>query len=304
MAEARYLSTAEVAQALGVGVTTVKRWVDDGVLPAHRTVGGHRKVLLADVLRLVREADLPRADLSLLTGAHAADLPTEPGQLAQQLFRALRQGDRGAAQGLLQHAYESGISVELLADEVIAPAMERVGHGWAEGTLDVYQEHRGTQVCLAALLGLRSLLAEPTCRDRPLAVGGGPEGDPYLLANTLAEMVLREQGWEAVGIGPNTPLLSFRKALRELRPRLLWLSCGYLTDHQILLAQYGELYREAERAGVAVAVGGRALSEAVRGRMRYTTFGDRLTHLAAFARTLHRLPSRPRRGRPPEPNRS
>jgi MerR family transcriptional regulator, light-induced transcriptional regulator len=297
MVETRYLSTAEVARALGVGVTTVKRWVDEGVLPAHRTVGGHRKVPLADVLRLVREGDLPRADLSLLTNSPAA--AAGPGQFAPELFRALRKGDGQAARALIQVAYESGASVETLADEVIAPAMERVGHGWADGSLDVYQEHRGTQVCLAALLGLRSLLEPPPGRDRPLAVGGGPEGDPYLLANALAEMVLREQGWEAVNLGPNTPLPSFRKALRELRPRLLWLSCGYLADAESFLAQYGELYREAERAGVAVAVGGRALNEAVRGRMRYTTFGDGLKHLAAFARTLHPLPTRPRRGRPP-----
>ncbi len=304
MAKARYLSTAEVARALGVGVTTVKRWVDEGVLPAQRTVGGHRKIPLADVLRLVRAGDLPRADLSLLTGATAAGLPPEPGQLAQRLFRALRQGDREAAQGLLQRAYDSGVSVEALADDVIAPAMERVGHGWAEGTLDVYQEHRGTQACLAALLGLRSLLGQPAGGDRPRAVGGGPEGDPYLLANALAEMVLREQGWEAVNVGPNTPLPSIRKALRELRPRLLWLSCGYLAEAESFLAQYGELYREAERAGVAVAVGGRGLTEPVRGRMRYTTFGDGLTHLAAFARTLRPPPFRPRRGRPPKPRRS
>lgn len=298
MTETRYLSTAEVARALGVGVTTVKRWVDEGVLPAHRTAGGHRKVPLADVLRLVREGDLPRADLSLLTGSRV--VASDTGQLAQELFRALRKGDREAAQALFQVAYESGTPVEALADEVIAPAMERVGHGWAEGTLDVYQEHHGTQACLAALLGLRSLLEAPG-RARPVAVGGGPEGDPYLLANALAEMVLTEQGWEVINVGPNTPLPSFRKALRELRPRLLWLSCGYLADAESFLTQYAELYREAERAGVAIAVGGRALSEAVRGRMRYTTFGDGLTHLAAFARTLHPPPSRPRRGRPPKP---
>jgi excisionase family DNA binding protein len=294
--ETRYLSTAEVARALGVGATTVKRWVDDGVLPAHRTAGGHRKVPLADVRRLAREGDCPRADPGLLSAPPAADA----GQRAEQLFRALRQGDVATAQTLLEQAYGAGARVESLADDVIAPALARVGHGWERNTLDVYQEHRGTQVCLAALLALRSRLEAPAGRDRPRALGGGPEGDPYLLANVLAEMALREQGWEAVNVGPNTPLASFRRALRELRPRLLWLSCGHLADADGFLAQYRELYREAERAGVAVAVGGRALTEAVRGRMPYTTFGDGLTHLAAFARTLHPRPPRPRRGRPPK----
>jgi methanogenic corrinoid protein MtbC1 len=106
------------------------------------------------------------------------------------------------------------------------------------------------------------------------------------------------QGWEVVNLGPNTPMPSLAAAMAQARPRLLWLSASHLVDPESFPDEYRALYREASRMGTAVAVGGRALTEEVRARMPYTSFGDGLTQLVAFARSLHPGARRPRRGRP------
>jgi MerR family transcriptional regulator, light-induced transcriptional regulator len=297
-AENSYVSTARVAEALGVGITTVKRWVDQGVLPAHKTPGGHRKLLLSDVVRVVREGDFPRLDLRLLGLPPGGERAPDPRSLSAAMLTALKRGDSEGLRALLRGAHRSGLAIETLADAVVAPAMRRLGHEWAEGRVDVWREHRGTQLCMAALYELRAKLAVPAGGPRPLALGGGPEGDPYLLANLLAEMALMGLGWRVVNLGPNTPLPSFRAALAQTRPRLLWLSVSHLVDPASFLGQYRALYEEASRLGTAVAVGGPALTEELRSQMPYTSFGDGLTHLVAFARSLHPGARRPRRGRP------
>jgi excisionase family DNA binding protein len=294
-----YLSTAQVAQALGVGVSTVKRWVDEGILPAHRTAGGHRKLLKADVIRLARDGDFPALDLGRLHAAAQRHGPPDPAEMADRLVGAMEAGDGDRVRALILGAYQAGMAIDLMADAAIAPAMQRIGHGWEVGRLDVMHEHRGTQLCTAALYELRSRLEAQAARDRPVAVGGAPERDYYIQGSQQAEMVLLDAGWKAVNLGPHTPIASFREAVDQWRPRLLWLSIGHLVDRERFLAEYPALYREAERAGVAVAVGGRALTDEVRRAMVYTTYGDGLRHLAAFARTLHRPPRPPRRGRPP-----
>ena len=188
--------------------------------------------------------------------------------------------------------------METLADFVIAPAINELGHEWETGRIEVLHEHRGTQLCVSAVYALKAVLEAQADRDRPLAVGGSPELDYYILANLLAEMVLIDAGWQAIDLGPHTPMKSFRQALSEFRPRMLWISVSEMVDRDRFLAEYRELYQEAERVGVPVAIGGRALIDSVRATMPYTCYGDGLRHLAAFARSYHGTASRPRRGRP------
>jgi excisionase family DNA binding protein len=295
-----FLSTAQVAEGLGVGVSTVKRWVEEGILPAAKTAGGHRKLLLADVLEVAKRNNLPIRELVLLTDGARSKLRRDPSVLWKDLHHALLEGDSKTARAIVHGAYRQGMPVESLADEVIGPAMHRIGKDWETGSIDVMHEHRASQLCASVLVELKQVLETRANRRRPLAVGAAPEGDQTVLGTLLAQMVLLDAGWDAVNLGPNTPLKSLGLAVSELHPQLVWLTISHRVVDDAFRREYRVLYQRTQEAGAALAIGGRALSESVRAALPYTAYGDGLTHLAAFARSLHPRPRRPRRGRPPQ----
>ena len=184
---------------------------------------------------------MPRGDLGTLIVASSGNQLADHEIASSALREALIQGREAEIRAIIRRNYDSGVAVEILADRVIAPAMAKLGHDWETKRIDVWQEHRGTQMCAAALYDLKEELEARAERNRPLAIGGSPEGDPYFLGSLLAQVVLLDAGWEAINLGPNTPLPSLTKALRELRPRLLWLSVSYLEDRAAFIDAYQDL---------------------------------------------------------------
>lgn len=62
-------STHDVAKICCVTPTTVIRWIEDGLIPAFKTVGGHRRVRRDDLERVCRERSIPfNAPVSLEAG--------------------------------------------------------------------------------------------------------------------------------------------------------------------------------------------------------------------------------------------
>jgi len=52
------LSTVEAARMLGVAVSSVSRWIDEGKLIAGRTPGGHRRIERDDLVKFLRKQNL------------------------------------------------------------------------------------------------------------------------------------------------------------------------------------------------------------------------------------------------------
>ncbi|REK05535.1 MAG: helix-turn-helix domain-containing protein [Planctomycetota bacterium] len=282
----------QVAQAIGVSESSLKRWCDRGLLRTTRTAGGHRRLALGDVMQFLRQSEQQLIRPELL------GLPSTVGQgetivarAREQLREALIAGDEEQARRIVFDLYLSGQSACDICDRVLAGAFHEIGEGWECGDVLVYRERRGCEIALKTLHDLRAAVSMPPLK-APVALGGALEHDPYRLPTTMVEIALREAGWNATSCGTLLPAATLGDAVRENEPQLLWISVSHLKSEDEFLEQYAALQRVAADRGTAVAVGGRALTEELRQQMIYSTFCDTLRHLVTFVETLNIRPVR------------
>lgn len=290
----RLVTPKQVAQAIGVSESSLKRWCDRGVLPFVRTAGGHRRLAVEQVVEYLRASGqtLVRPELIGLPSITGSG-PSILRRAHEQLRNALVDSDQALSRRIIVDLYTAGHRVSEICDKVLTPACYDIGDMWKCGDAEVYQERRACELCVRLLAEVRSLV--PAAPDRaPVAVGGTTERDPYTLPTLMVEVVLRQLGWQAQSLGTGLPMSTMLAAVRDLRPQIFWLSVSQIENEQAFLAEYRSFYEQV-RADVAVVVGGRALSEAIRRQMEYAAHCDNLQHLEAFAAVLKRSFHEPKR---------
>jgi excisionase family DNA binding protein len=283
------LSPARAAELGGASASTLRRGVDAGHIRAEKTAGGHRRIPVADLVAFLRSRGrtVPSLEALGLFGG-----PRRPRSLAARLTPEgledlLLAGDVVVARRLLSDALAAGRRLDELGEGIVAPAMARIGTRWAEGTIDVSQKHLATQRLWALLAELRGLLPVPRGR-APVAAGGAPEGDPYVLPSLTVELTLLDLGWRVVNLGPETPMTALATAVRQPRPRRVWLSITSQRPASAFLDDCPRLIEATRTCLAGLIVGEQGVTPALQHRLVAAAFGTRLAHVREFARTLRR----------------
>ncbi len=308
------LTTSQVAAALQVSESSVKRWCDAGVIPTVRTVGGHRRIPLDGLLeflvatnrQLIRPQEIglgqnyrdPRnatadngngrdnafagSQSQVVRDGISADANTV---LRVQFEEAVIAGDEKACRRILSQWFAIEQKFATLADELIAHTFHRLGEMWSCQKLEIFEERRGCEICTQLLYELRRLIPDPP-PNAPLAVGGAPQGDHYSLPSQMVEIVLRECGWRPTNLGVNLPLSTMAVAVNRQQPKLFWLSVSHVEDRETFLADYRSFTAQIP-AETVIVLGGRALDDRIRPHMKYTAHCDNLQQLTRFAIAMH-----------------
>ncbi len=266
----------QVALALGVSESSVKRWCDSGRLRSGRTAGGHRKLPLSSVVQLIRETGQELADPSAL-GMVAVSARRRPDQVVGELFTALLTGDEQACRELILGLYQQGAKIVELGDELIGPAQRQIGEGWHVGELSVHQERRACEVLMTVLHELRRWIP-PAPAEASLALTVTPEQDFAEVPIRLVELVLLSRGWRTVMAGSALPLTEIAGAIKHRKPHLVCLSATHLENPEGFVEQHNQMVID-RGYGVPVIVGGQAFSKEQADDIRCELFAAGLVDL-------------------------
>lgn len=278
----RVLSPRDVAAALGVSESSLKRWVDEGLIEATRTAGGHRRILASEAIRYVRQAGLRLERPELLgLGASPEDGHADPTAVAG----ALRRADPATARALLVGAFLGGASIATICDTLIRPALAAIGEEWVLGPRGIVDEHRATETLMSVLVGLRGMLPDPG-EAAPVAIGAGAPSDPYFLPTLAASAVLWEAGFRSVNLGADLPPSAITEAIVAHQPLLVWMSVSAPVTRERYADLIAPVAARATRAGARFVVGGRGAAPVARPPVATEAFAGSMVELASMARGI------------------
>jgi excisionase family DNA binding protein len=283
----RTLSPRQLAHALDVSESSLKRWVDEGLITATRTAGGHRRIPVSEAIRFIRESDavITRPEILGLPEINQAPADLTPDDESACLAACLADGRAAEARGLIMSLYLDGRSVADICDGPLRLAMTHIGELWMHGDEGIFIEHRATDICIESLNQIRMTLPQPTA-SAPVAVGGASSGDPYLLPSLAAATVLAAEGFNAVNLGPDTPPNALLAAADAHQASLLWLSASSTEHAADLRDQVQTLLAALARNNRSLVIGGRALNTIKLPLTDHAHTTRSLAELVSFAKGL------------------
>jgi len=281
------VSPKELALAIGVSESSMKRWADSGKITVSRTAGGHRRIPIHEAIRFIRDTRSPliRPDILGLESAPISADDISPSDASERFCRILIDGDTAAARSMMMALYLGGENVADIIDDVVQPSMREIGKRWEHDSTGVYEEHRATDICIQAMTELR--LALPQTHNAPIALGGAPSGDPYILPSMAAAMVLAAEGFQAINLGPNSPLGSFSDAVNANQPQLVWLTVSHIANPAVVNRSVKEFLEWASQKSLQIIVGGFQIQSMDPSVLQSVRVGRSMRELAAFAHGLN-----------------
>jgi methanogenic corrinoid protein MtbC1 len=148
------------------------------------------------------------------------------GELREAYLGAILAGELKIAERVIREAIDSGLREEVIAAQIITPAMTTVGDWWASGRIGVADEHLATDISLRMIALQRESFRVARRRSAATVLLAAAEDERHVVGLEMAASALLHAGFDVRMLGADVPIASITEAVRRLRPRVLGLTAA------------------------------------------------------------------------------
>jgi methanogenic corrinoid protein MtbC1 len=183
---------------------TAYRYVREGILPG-RKVGRSW---------CVRKSDLDQFQKGNGLSAVSEDGKRKQAPWSERLEARLIEGDERGALEVFEAVLRAGNDLEHLYLNVLSPALIAIGYRWEQGELEIFVEHRASNIAMRLMSQVGSRFARRGI-SKGVIIMGAPAGEEHALAIAMLADLVRSQGWDVHDLGGNMPAGSFAQAVQQ-----------------------------------------------------------------------------------------
>lgn len=162
-------------------------------------------------------------------------------------------GQDGASE-LTSKALEAGISPQVVLENALIPAMEKVGKKFSENKIFVPQMLMSARAMGAAMLILKPFFTSGEIKTKGTFIIGTVKGDLHDIGKNLVAMMVEGAGWKVIDLGVDVSAEKYLAALNENPGAVVALSALLTTT----MVNMGSIVAEIKSASpsTVVCVGG------------------------------------------------
>lgn len=174
-----------------------------------------------------------------------------------QLFILLKDKKEDEFSNMISYLSQSVPLIDMI-EYYVKEVMEKVGHEWHKGTINVGDEHYASQVMKKNMYAVSLMQNEATYkRVMTMTV----PGEEHTLAIELISNYLKQEGIESYCFGSNLPIHSLLENIKTIKPDCLVLSMTLKKHTNNLLMLLDYLYEFYPK--LPIVIGGQAIDELV-----------------------------------------
>ena len=185
-------------------------------------------------------------------------------ELGRAYAQALLSADEAAAEIVIREAMDVGLDTASIDDEIIAPALWRIGELWERGEISVADEHIATEISIRVLALQREAQRVAQTRGEHRVLLAAPAGEQHIVALRMVDNLLRNAGYEVAMLGSDVPGEALIALMHRRPPDVVCLTSTMVDPAGEVLATIDALQRRWPAVGFVI--GGNALASRVHSR--------------------------------------